>query len=118
MHLPTCCSVASTRSVTLLQAEKVTKHLQKGTTQAYADDEGGLHLANRFVWKKKIAKDIQEGATVKEVTAKVKSSGELDRQAVRCPFTLLAAALLAYPCTHPLEVMHLRDFQAPMYKHV
>jgi hypothetical protein len=68
----------------LLQAKKVTKHLKKHSTtgHGYAEAEnpfGDANLSDRFVWGKKIEKQLREGADVRELTAKAERERQLER---------------------------------------
>ena len=58
-----------------LQAKKVARHLKKHNTgsHGYTNEEnpfGDAQLTERFVWGKKIEKQIQEGVSLKELSAR------------------------------------------------
>jgi hypothetical protein len=92
-----------------LQAKKVTKHLQKAaaTGHGYTNSEnpfGDANVTQRFVWGKKIEKQLQEGADVRELTAKAERERQLERL-VCCP--IHAAAFLPPSCHQaPQRRMH------------
>eukprot|EP00884_Botryococcus_braunii_P020423 jgi/Botrbrau1/7064/Bobra.0165s0087.1 len=65
-------------------AKKVTKHLKKHATigHGYVDTENPFNDANlseRFVWGKKIEKQLREGADVRELTARAERERQLER---------------------------------------
>ena len=74
----------------LPQAKKVTRHLQKSaaaTGHGYTNAEnpfGDANVTQRFVWGKKIEKQLQEGADVRDLTAKAEKERQLERL-VRAP---------------------------------
>jgi hypothetical protein len=74
-----------------MQAKKVTKHLQKHATtgHGYVDTENPFNDANlseRFVWGKKIEKQLREGADVRELTARAERERQLERLVRHLPF--------------------------------
>ena len=86
---------ANPLSCLLTQAKKVTKHLQKaaGTGHGYTNTEnpfGDANLTQRFVWGKKIEKQIHEGADVRDLTAKAERERQLERL-VRTLFSACSA---------------------------
>lgn len=78
-------SMPSTLHVHLLpQADRLTAALRKGTTEAFATDDGELQLGSRFVWRKKIEGELQGGAKTKDIYEREKKNTEAERR-VRLP---------------------------------
>jgi hypothetical protein len=63
-----------------LQADRLTAALRKGTTEAFATDDGQLQLGSRFVWKKKIESELQGGAKTKDIYEREKKNTEAERR--------------------------------------
>ena len=66
------------------QAKKVAKHLQKHSTggAGYSNEDnpfGDANLSDRFVWGKKIEKQLAEGVDVRELTAKAETRRHAER---------------------------------------
>ena len=62
--------------LTVLQAKKVANHLQKHGAPV---DEPDAPLGGRFVWTKKIEKDIASGVSVSEFSRKAEQQRKEDR---------------------------------------
>ncbi len=62
--------------LTLLQAKKVANHLQKHGAPV---DEPDAPLGGRFVWTKKIEKDLASGVSVSEFSRKAEAQRKEDR---------------------------------------
>ena len=95
------------------QAKKVTRHLQKSAAggHGYTNAEnpfGDANVTQRFVWGKKIEKQLQEGADVRDLTARAERERQVERL-VRAPprarrrCAPLASFLLGQPAAslHP-----------------
>ena len=63
-----------------LQADRLTAALRKGTTEAFATDDGELQLGGRFVWKKKIEHELQGGARTKDIYERERKNTEAERK--------------------------------------
>lgn len=67
-----------------MQAKKVEKHLKKhaaSTNFGYTDEDNPFNdqrLSERFVWGKKIEKQLEQGADVKQLTAKAEKRRQTD----------------------------------------
>lgn len=68
------------RAVSRLQADRLTKALKKGTAEAVATDQGELQLNGRFVWKKKLERELQGGAKTKDLYARERANTDADRK--------------------------------------
>lgn len=70
-----------------MQAKRIEEHLKKhgsgyGKGFGYTDEDNPFHdprLSERFVWGKKIEKQLEEGARVKELTAKAETKRYRER---------------------------------------
>ena len=97
-----------------LQAKKVTKHLQKAaaTGHGYTNAEnpfGDANVTQRFVWGKKIEKQLHEGADVRELTAKAERERQVERLVSGADCLFHAAASLRCPVTsRPQQHMQVR----------
>lgn len=96
-----------------LQAKKVTKHLQKAAASGhgYTNAEnpfGDANVTQRFVWGKKIEKQIQEGADVRELTAKAERERQLERL-VWCIAPPACICMFAYLCQSACSAAHARQ---------
>lgn len=74
----------------LVQAKKVMENLQKGGSagHGYTDAEnpfGDTNVTERFVWGKKIEKQLQEGADVRELTSKAERKRQEERLVCHLP---------------------------------
>ncbi len=83
------------------QAKKVTRHLQKhsGAGHGYTDTDnpfGDSNVNQKFVWNKKIEKQIHAGTDIRELTARA----EQQRQQAR----LVRPALCCLPHFAPITV--------------
>ena len=58
-----------------MQADRVVAHLQKKARPAAEDAPAGA-----FVWKKKVEKQLQEGASVRDLTAAAERKRQEDRE--------------------------------------
>ena len=79
------------------QAKKVTRHLQRSAAggHGYTNAEnpfGDANVTQRFVWGKKIEKQLQEGADVRDLTARAERERQVERL-VRGPCALWRRAL-------------------------
>ena len=65
-----------------MQADRLTKALRKGNGSAepFADDQGELQLGGRFVWKKKIERELQDGARTKDIYERERMNTDAERQ--------------------------------------
>ena len=61
----------------LLQAERVVAHLQKKAAKPATDDGPA---SGPFVWKKKVEKQLQDGASVRDLTAAAAAKQQEDRE--------------------------------------
>ena len=81
------CGDDSFHYVFLMQAKRVEKHLKKHSkgsmhSSGYRDEEnpfGDNKLSERFVWGKKIEKEIKKGASVKSLTASAQARRDRER---------------------------------------
>ncbi len=86
-----------------LQAKKVMKNLEKGGAEGhgYTDAEnpfGDAKVSERFVWGKKIEKQMQEGADVRDLTSKAERKRQEERLVcalVLCTFAYNATTMTA-----------------------
>ena len=62
------------------QADRLTKALRKGNPEAFANDQGELQLGGRFVWKKKIERELQGGARTKDIYERERMNTEAERK--------------------------------------
>jgi len=70
--------------VILLQAKKVEKHLKKHSLRGfeYTNDDnpfGDANITDRFVWGKKIEKEIEQGKSVRELAARAEQKRQNER---------------------------------------
>jgi hypothetical protein len=74
----------------LVQAKKVAQHLKKHkvTGTGYTNEDnpfGDTNLDDRFVWGKKITKELSSGRDVREMTAKAEMKRQAERLVSRRP---------------------------------
>lgn len=63
-----------------LQADRLAKALKKGNSEPFANDQGELQLGSRFVWKKKLEKELQGGARTKDIYERERLNTEAERK--------------------------------------
>lgn len=51
-----------------------------GEPEPYTNDQGELQLGGRFVWKKKIEKELQGGARTKDIYERERAKTEAERR--------------------------------------
>ena len=82
----------------MLQAKKVASHLKKHSGgHGYTDQDnpfGDSNVTERFVWGKKLEKQIQSGVDVKDLTARAEKRRQEERLVLLLPlFALLRPQL-------------------------
>ena len=70
-----------------MQADRLTKALRKGNAEPFADDQGELQLGGRFVWKKKIERELQDGARTKDIYERERMNTEAERKVSSGPIS-------------------------------
>jgi len=90
-----------------MQADRLTTALRKGTTEAFATDDGELQLGSRFVWKKKIECELQGGAKTKDIYEREKKNTEAERRVrfLSCAahYNAGGSAVASLPTGHQLQ---------------
>lgn len=87
--------------LSLLQAKKVASHLKKHSGgHGYTDQDnpfGDSNVTERFVWGKKLEKQIQSGVDVKDLTARAEKRRQEERLVTLLPlFALLRPQVSLY----------------------
>lgn len=67
-----------------MQADRLAKALGKGNAEPFANDQGELQLGGRFVWKKKIERELQGGARTKDIYEREQANTEAERKVTHC----------------------------------
>ena len=111
--------------LSMLQAKKVASHLKKHSGgHGYTDQDnpfGDSNVTERFVWGKKLEKQIQSGVDVKDLTARAEKRRQEERLVLLLPlFALLRPQIVhaisgnkAYTASQSISFKTHTHFCAP-----